>query len=515
MRFSACLVDGRIRDLRNGGGLRLSTARRLPFLALRSGIRSRCLLLALGVPCAALAPPPVHAGFCPVQGTVISTTDIAQGDAPLAVRCCDLNGDGFPDLVTANDGSDTLSVLLNNGDGTYAPKVRWPVDTDPEGVSEPVDLVCCDLNGDSLIDLITVNHTSDDVSVLLHTGNMQFAAPVKYAVGEAPFGIECLDLDGIDGPDLITNGFTADAISVLLNLGDGTFAPHVTYPTGDAPIAMAVCDVDGDANLDVVTANMLGKNVSVLRNNADGTFTNVGTAPLCSTPQTCVNPFDIVCCDLDGVNGPDVATANGIADTVTLLFNDGNGNFAGYTSYGLVDGAYALACCDVDGDAHLDIISANLTSDDLAVFLNDGLGVLAAPLSLPLGAGSTADPSAVVCCNVDNDPDQDLVTTFVDGLLLIENDCSATCGNGNLDDGEECDDGNNLSGDGCSSDCQLEPLAVPTASEWGVAILALLTMTTGTAILRYPNREPTRKRRPIPTPAETVIRSPSPRRSFR
>ncbi len=388
---------------------------------------------------------PVIAQFCPDTGTILSTSDAAEGDAPFAVRCCDLNTDGFPDLVTANDASDTVSVLLNNGDGTYAPKVQWPVDDDGGVVSEPVDVVCCDLDGDDLIDLVSVNHTSDDVSVLLNTGNTQFAAAVKYPVGEAPFGIECLNLDGDADKDLVTNGFTEDALSVLLNNGDATFAPHVTYPTGDAPIAMALCDMDGDAVADVVTANMLGKEVSVLRNNADGTFTAIGSASICRTPTECINPFDIACCDFDGANGPDVVTSNGIDDSAAVLLNDGTGQLGGATFYDGVDGAYGVTCCDLDGNAAPDVITANLSSgsttppapDDLAVFLNDGTGTLGTLSSLPVGVDGSSDPSSVVCCDVDGDTDADIVTTFVDGLTLFENDCLADCGDGSCDPPED------------------------------------------------------------------------------
>ncbi|UCE62132.1 MAG: VCBS repeat-containing protein [Phycisphaerales bacterium] len=398
--------------------------------------------------------PEVLGQFCPDAGTVYSTTDQAEGDAPIVVRTCDIDTDGDPDLITANDGSHTVSVLINDGNGTYAAPSRWTTTTTPfeplcceepvdfDCCTEPVNVACCDVNGDTHVDLVTVNHTSDDVSVLLNDGSMQFAAPVRYTVGEAPFGIECLNLDGDIDNDLVTNGFTEDAISVLLNNGDGTFAPHVTYAAGDAPIAMTLCDVDGDGDDDVVTANMLSKDVSVLRNNADGTFTNIGSAGLCTGPTECVNPFDIACCDFDGVNGPDVATANGIVDTVTVLFNDGAGSYGGLASYNNLDGAYGVTCCDLDADADVDVVSANLVSDDLAVFLNDGAGSFGAPSFLTVGTDSTADPSSVICSDPDGDLDTDLITSFIGGVTLFENDCGgSTCGNGVPEEGEACDDG--------------------------------------------------------------------------
>ena len=393
-----------------------------------------------------------RAQFCPDAGTVYSTTDQTEGDAPITVRACDIDTDGDADLITANDASHTVSVLLNNGDGTYAAPLRWTTTTTPfdpicceepvdfDCCTEPVDVTCGDVNGDTYVDLISVNHTSDDVSVLLNDGSMQFAAPVRYPVGEAPFGIECFNVDGDTDLDLVTNGFTEDAISVLLNNGDGTFAPHVTYAAGDAPMALACCDVDGDSDDDVVTANLLSEDVSVLRNNGDGTFTNIGSADLCTTPTDCVNPFDIACCDFDGVNGPDVVTANGIADTVTVLFNDGAGGYGSLASYDNLDGAYAVTCGDLDGDADADVVSANLVSDDLAVFLNPGTGSFGTPSFLPVGSDPTANPSSVICRDVDGDLDTDLVTAFIDGVTVFENNCASCTEDGDCDDGVACTD---------------------------------------------------------------------------
>ena len=44
---------------------------------------------------------------------------------------------------------------------------------------------------------------------------------------------------------------------------------------------------------------------------------------------------------------------------------------------------------------------------------------------------------------------------------LVTSQClSASCGNGNLDSGEQCDDGNINNLDGCSSSCQIEVLTI-------------------------------------------------------
>ncbi len=65
-------------------------------------------------------------------------------------------------MATANRYSDNVSVLLNNGDGTFAPHSVYPVGDAPRSVFS------ADLDGDGDLDLATANYNSDNVSVLLN-----------------------------------------------------------------------------------------------------------------------------------------------------------------------------------------------------------------------------------------------------------------------------------------------------------------------------------------------------------
>ena len=85
-----------------------------------------------------------------------------MGDFPRSVAVADLNADGAPDLVTANGASNDVSVLLGSGDGTFQAQQTFPVSDGPFSVA------VADLNADGAPDLVTANGFSDDVSVLLH-----------------------------------------------------------------------------------------------------------------------------------------------------------------------------------------------------------------------------------------------------------------------------------------------------------------------------------------------------------
>src|SRR5262249_853910 len=89
---------------------------------------------------------------------------------PRAVAVADFNGDGVPDLVTANRGDDvpfagTVTVLLGQGDGTFQ---TWT--THGTRGAEPLAVAAADFNGDGLPDLAAPNEQSDTLAVLLNDG---------------------------------------------------------------------------------------------------------------------------------------------------------------------------------------------------------------------------------------------------------------------------------------------------------------------------------------------------------
>ena len=85
-----------------------------------------------------------------------------MGFFPESVAIGDLNGDGNADLATANSGSLTASVLLNQGDGTFAAQAQYAVG------SGPISVALRDLDGDGDADLATADSGSNTVSILLN-----------------------------------------------------------------------------------------------------------------------------------------------------------------------------------------------------------------------------------------------------------------------------------------------------------------------------------------------------------
>ncbi len=101
------------------------------------------------------------------DGTFQAAVYYYAARGPHAVAIGDLNGDGKPDLVTANQGLfvSTVSVLFNNGDGTF----QTSHDYDTGG--NPGSVAIGDLNGDGKPDVATANSAEDTVSVFANSGD--------------------------------------------------------------------------------------------------------------------------------------------------------------------------------------------------------------------------------------------------------------------------------------------------------------------------------------------------------
>jgi len=125
-----------------------------------------------------------------------------------------------------------------------------------------------DLDQDGRLDLAVANNGANTVSVLLGHGDGTFAPRVDFATGEMPDGVRVGDLNGDGAPDLVVANYQVQfggSVSVLPGRGDGTFAAETEYPTGWGPTTVALGDLNGDGKLDVVTSNTYGGGSPTIR----------------------------------------------------------------------------------------------------------------------------------------------------------------------------------------------------------------------------------------------------------
>jgi hypothetical protein len=398
------------------------------------------------------------------------------GDVPFALALADLNGDGKPDMVVANEcisgvincNSESIGgvgVLLGNGDGTFQPAVSYNT-----GGTLVFSVAIGDVNGDGKPDIVATNlceaypcsGSTGGVSVLLGNGDGTFQPAVSYSSGgfDASY-IAIGDVNGDGKLDLVVSNIcqsiatcsTNGGVSVLIGNGDGTFQPAVSYSAGGLNTSsVAIADLNGDGKLDLVVVNPCSISygcydgpgeVGVLLGNGDGTFQ---PAVIYSSGDTDAEWVAIG--DLNGDGKPDLVVSNffstnGYSGEVSVLFGNGNGTFQSPVQYNLDYNPVSVAIQDMNGDGIPDLVvqttcslpNSNCGSGAVILLLGNGDGTFQPPVTSYGTGGSIALPSMIVIGDVNGDGKPDVLTAngcgIIDcygsvGVLLNNNDAPLT-----------------------------------------------------------------------------------------
>jgi hypothetical protein len=126
----------------------------------------------------------------------------------------DFNGDGIPDVATANAsfGPSTMAVFLGKGNGTFQPPVSYPTNVFTSGI------VTGDFNQDGIPDIAAMSQGSTgldgDVAVFLGNGDGSFSGPVDNVLGTFPVSIAMGDFDRDGILDVATVDYFTGFISI-------------------------------------------------------------------------------------------------------------------------------------------------------------------------------------------------------------------------------------------------------------------------------------------------------------
>jgi len=342
---------------------------------------------------------------------------------PIGIASGDFNHDGAPDLVTSNSESDTVSVLLNNGDGTFGTARDFTVRMDglsprpgnPDGYQllNPESVTTGDFNGDGILDIATANIRGSRISILIGDGLGRFAAPMQFFVGAQPISIIAGDFNNDGTVDIATvnNGpaivrlragsplrTTLYTVSVLENLGDGSVFNEVRYQVGHNPVHLIAADLDGNGWLDLLTANhsVVGGNpayvswVSVLMNDGTGLFEPELQVPTDQFPNA------VAAADLNGDRRMDIVSVhNYTPGTFSISVQNPDGSYAPFETFspGVMNAPNFVVADDFDSDGDPDLLASSKNSDDFSLLLNQAVANAAAPATLPPTGG---DPDLTV-----------------------------------------------------------------------------------------------------------------------
>jgi hypothetical protein len=375
------------------------------------------------------------------DGTFQSVTPYSSGGLfAWSVAVGDLNDDGKPDLLVANDNcademycqsGGTLAVLLGNGDGTFQPAITY----NAAGYGSTFVAVA-DLNGDGKLDAVVGNQctttdgcgggaNSSSVGVLIGNGDGTFRPAASFdSGGYAIVSLIAADVNGDGKVDLLVaddhaecSTYCPDGMAgVLLGNGDGTFRKSATYDGGGLHgTALAVGDVNGDGRPDLIisdscdaSSNCAQGIIEVLSGNGDGTFT---AGKIYETGS--YQPKSLVIADLNKDGKSDVTVTHYSGESATM-FGNGDGTFRSAPVYASGGGlAQSVAVADVNADGIADIIVSdqcpnNFCSADgsVGVLLGDPDGTFNQVVVYSTGGNS---PYSVATADFNGDGHLDLV----------------------------------------------------------------------------------------------------------
>jgi hypothetical protein len=282
-------------------------------------------------------------------------------NSPSSFAVGEFNADGDPDLIVLGYGE--VIVLLGAEGGAF----RAPISSSiPVGGAS---VATGDFDRDGRGDAVVVYFSSDTASVLVGRGDGTFDAPREVSVGSTSplgsspsVGVEDLNADG--DPDLIVVTAGPDEAEVALGAAGATFEGGDATSFGDAayamPPAMELGDADGDAYTDLVVAS---DDVAVLRGQRDGSFRRPRIMPFAANAASSVELGDF---DRDGL--PDLAVGNFNSKDVFVFAGRGRGRFRNVSELRTSGQTHGLGVADFSGDGELDLAVAD--GRGISMFVN-------------------------------------------------------------------------------------------------------------------------------------------------
>ena len=386
--------------------------------------------------CLAASVSPARAQFSPSPNS-----PFFSGHNPTAIVSADFNGDRIPDLAIANQSDNTVTILIGDGKGNFAPAVTGPTANGvfPAGI-DPAAIAVGYFNNDTQPDLAVADINGTSVTILLGDGPGNFKAGGTITTGKGPSAIVVADFDGDKCSDIATANLDEGTVTILFGDCQGNFKKPITLNAGKYPVAITAADLNADGIPDLAVVNAGDGTVTIFLDPGGNaplpalTLRSAAVPTVGAVTQTVsavaaanfkghpMNSAGLTFLDL-AVTYYDNTSFQG---NLLLFTADEQGGYQSPPSalfakpVGLQPGAIASAAFPLSGATApaQGVAIANYRSGTLAVYAGDGAGNLSASVNSPYPTASLPRALAVADFNGDGLPDV-AVANYNDGTVTV------------------------------------------------------------------------------------------------
>jgi hypothetical protein len=319
---------------------------------------------ALSVPPATLQSTAIPHSSQPAT-SVASSSPISfdVGIDPREIAVADLNDDSRLDVVIANSGDGTLTILLGTGDERL---LGSPLSVHANQNPSDVDALDLDLDGD--VDLVVANHETSSITVLLNDGFARFEqasySPVETGARPHVHGLATADFNGDGWPDVVVDSADTGQIRMIhgssLGLLDSISVDVETMPY----FRLGASDVIGGDATELLVPGHSDNTIRIIQNESDRYI-------IAQTIRLEAQPWMVIGADVDADGRNDVIVVE--TDSVSIWLADSEGYSPAQASPYLIRGATEIATGDMNGDHISDIVVGSWDSDEVIVFMGGDL----------------------------------------------------------------------------------------------------------------------------------------------
>ena len=366
----------------------------------------------------------VFLGYGDGTFSIQKTYFLGVGFNPYSIAAGYIDHDQQLDIVVSNLGGDSITLLIDNGNGSFATPATYSLSPG----SSPSGLTVGDFDNNNQSDVVLANFNANNIAIFIRYTSISSKSPKAYPVdrNSSPNNVAIADVNMDNNPDLIVPNYNVPSVSVLLGYGNGSYAEQMKFSTGNGtrPYTVAIADFDNDNIVDIVVASSFADHLSLLLGYGNGSFTLINALSY----EQMLSIYSVAAGDFNGDQNIDVVLADFGSSRILILLGYGNGSFEYVQSYTTDDNGRPkfVVVDDFNNDKYLDIATANYATNNVGIFLGYGNGSFFEQTTFFTGDASLPYRMAVGHINNDSCLDIVVATEGSHDVGLLRGYCNGT-----------------------------------------------------------------------------------------